>query len=110
MGFIFWVTFKIFSNEILLFIAAMIAINKFLIWTFPINLVEKDKKLLFSINDNGKGFDTLKMSHKDGLGINQIDARIHMMSGKFIIDSHKGKGTKISVELPVFRTETLSFS
>ena len=75
-----------------------------------INLVEKDKKLLLSINDNGKGFDTLKMSHKDGLGINQIDARIHMMSGKFIIDSHKGKGTKISVELPVFRTETLSFS
>ena len=75
-----------------------------------INLVEKDKKLLFSINDNGKGFDTLKMSHKDGLGINQIDARIHMMSGKFIIDSQKGKGTKISIELPVFRRETLSFS
>jgi len=75
-----------------------------------INLVEKDKKLLFSINDNGKGFDTLKMSHKDGLGINQIDARIHMMSGKFIIDSQKGKGTKISIVLPVFRRETLSFS
>ena len=75
-----------------------------------INLVEKDKKLLFSINDNGKGFDTLKMSHKDGLGINQIDARIHMMSGKFIIDSQKGKGTKISIVLPVFRRESLSFS
>ena len=75
-----------------------------------INLVEKDKKLLLSINDNGKGFDTLKMSHKDGLGINQIDARIHMMSGKFIIDSQKGKGTKISIVLPVFRRETLSFS
>ena len=42
------------------------------------------------------------MSQKeDGLGINQIDARIHMMGGKFIIDSKKGKGTKISIELPV---------
>ena len=74
------------------------------------HFLHRFKKLLFSINDNGKGFDTLKMSHKDGLGINQIDARIHMMSGKFIIDSQKGKGTKISIELPVFRRETLSFS
>jgi signal transduction histidine kinase len=74
-----------------------------------INLVEKDKKLLLSINDNGKGFDTLKMSNKDGLGINQIDARIHMMSGKFIIDSHKGEGTKISIELPVYKKKVLSF-
>jgi len=74
-----------------------------------INLVEKDKKLLLSINDNGKGFDTLKMSHKDGLGINQIDARIHMMSGKFIIDSHKGEGTKISIELPVYKKKGSSF-
>ena len=75
-----------------------------------INLVEKDKKLLLSINDNGKGFDTLKMSHKDGLGINQIDARIHMMSGKFIIDSQKGKGTKISIELPVYMKKSTMFS
>ena len=75
-----------------------------------INLVEKDKKLLLSINDNGKGFDTLKMSHKDGLGINQIDARIHMMSGKFIIDSQKGKGTKISIELPVYMKKNAMIS
>ena len=67
-----------------------------------INLVEKNKKILLTINDNGNGFDTSKMSQKeDGLGINQIDARIHMMGGKFIIDSKKGKGTKISIELPV---------
>ena len=67
-----------------------------------INLVEKDKKILLTINDNGNGFDTSKMSQKEaGLGINQIDARIHMMGGKFIIDSKKGKGTKISIELPV---------
>jgi len=67
-----------------------------------INLVEKDKKILLTINDNGNGFDTSKMSQKeDGLGINQIDARIHMMGRKFNINSKKGKGTKISIELPV---------
>jgi signal transduction histidine kinase len=75
-----------------------------------INLVEKRKKLLLTIKDNGKGFDTSKMSHKDGLGINQIDARIHMMSGKFIIDSQKGKGTKISIELPVYMKRSAMIS
>ena len=50
------------------------------------------------------------MSHKDGLGINQIDARIHMMSGKFIIDSQKGKGTKISIELPVYMKKNAMIS
>ena len=75
-----------------------------------INLVEKRKKILLTIKDNGKGFDTSKMSHKDGLGINQIDARIHMMSGKFIIDSQKGKGTKISIELPVYMKRSAMIS
>ena len=76
-----------------------------------INLVEKDKKILLTINDNGNGFDTSKMSQKeDGLGINQIDARIHIMGGKFIIDSKKGKGTKISIELPVYMKNSSMFS
>jgi two-component system NarL family sensor kinase len=75
-----------------------------------INLVENRKKLLLTIKDNGKGFDTSKMSHKDGLGINQIDARIHMMSGKFIIDSQKGKGTKITIELPVYMKRSTMIS
>ena len=76
-----------------------------------INLVEKDKKILLTINDNGNGFDTSKMSQKEaGLGINQIDARIHMMGGKFIIDSKKGKGTKISIELPVYMKNRSMFS
>jgi signal transduction histidine kinase len=75
-----------------------------------INIVEKRKKILLTIKDNGKGFDTSKMSHKDGLGINQIDARIHMMSGKFNIDSQKGKGTKISIELPVYMKRSTMIS
>ena len=75
-----------------------------------INLVENRKKLLLTIKDNGKGFDTSKMSHKDDLGINQIDARIHMMSGKFIIDSQKGKGTKITIELAVYMKRSAMIS
>ena len=38
---------------------------------------------------------------KDGLGLNQIDARIQMMKGEFNIDSSTNNGTKIFIELPI---------
>jgi two-component system NarL family sensor kinase len=77
--------------------------------TASILLVEKDEKLLLSIKDNGKGFDKLQVPKKDGLGINQIDARIHMMKGKFNIKSENNKGTLVTIELPVFKKELAKF-
>ena len=78
--------------------------------TASILLVENDEKLLLSIKDNGKGFDKLQVPKKDGLGINQIDARIHMMKGKFDIKSENNKGTLVTIELPVFKKEIAKFS
>ena len=78
--------------------------------TASILLVEKEEKLLLSIKDNGKGFDKLQVPKKDGLGINQIDARIHMMKGKFDIKSENNKGTFVTIELPVFKKELAKFS
>ncbi|MFY0630693.1 MAG: tetratricopeptide repeat protein [Flavobacteriaceae bacterium] len=72
-------------------------------------LVEKNKKLKLTIRDNGDGFDKEVIPEKDGLGINQIDARIQMMQGKFHIESGKGKGTLINIELPVFEKEPVKF-
>lgn len=66
-----------------------------------ITLYEKDKNLCFQITDDGVGFDKNKVTNKDGLGLNQIEARIRMMNGKFLIESTIGEGTTISVELPV---------
>ena len=77
--------------------------------TASILLVENDEKLLLSIKDNGKGFDKLQVPKKDGLGINQIDARIHMMKGKFDIKSENNKGTLVAIELPVFKKELAKF-
>lgn len=67
-----------------------------------IGLTEQEGKLRIQINDNGKGFDKTKITVKDGLGINQIDARIQMMKGKFDIDSKMNHGTKIDIELPIY--------
>ena len=71
---------------------------------------KKIKKLLLTIQDNGKGFDKTLIPEKDGLGINQIDARIQMMQGKFLIESGKGKGTVIKIELPVFAKKLAAIS
>ena len=73
-------------------------------------MVEKKNRLHLIIEDDGQGFDKTQIPKKDGLGINQIDARIQMMQGKFNIDTGKGKGTVITIELPVFEKEAVTFS
>ncbi|MFT5958552.1 MAG: two-component system NarL family sensor kinase [Polaribacter sp.] len=64
-------------------------------------LYEKDAKICFQISDDGVGFDKTKLAYKDGLGLNQIEARIQMMTGVFIIESVIGEGTFVSVKLPI---------
>ncbi|MBL4905432.1 MAG: tetratricopeptide repeat protein [Flavobacteriaceae bacterium] len=71
-------------------------------------IIEEDEKLHIAIEDNGDGFDKKIIAQKDGLGINQIEARIHMMKGVFVIDSKKGKGTKIKVVLPILEKKVAS--
>jgi two-component system NarL family sensor kinase len=64
-------------------------------------LYEKEGKLCFQISDDGVGFDKTKLTHKDGLGLNQIEARIQMMNGVFIMESIIGEGTFVSMQLPI---------
>lgn len=66
-----------------------------------IKILEKDNCICFEISDDGIGFDKTKITAKDGLGINQIDARIQMMKGKFYINTSPGEGTIVSVKLPI---------
>lgn len=70
-----------------------------------IELKEENSKLFLIISDDGLGFDKTKINMKDGLGLNQIDARIQMMKGDFNIESSLNNGTKISVELPVLEKQ-----
>jgi signal transduction histidine kinase len=51
------------------------------------------------IADNGKGFDT--KTKKKGIGLRNINKRVELLSGKFILNSAPGNGCEIIVELPV---------
>jgi signal transduction histidine kinase len=73
-----------------------------------IKLDEVDGNLCLRISDDGVGFDKTKIINKDGLGLNQIDARIQMMEGEFHIDSIKKNGTVIKVVLPILEKKEIN--
>ena len=52
--------------------------------------------------DNGKGFNPLKISeNKDGIGLQNMKARIKMLKGKMRIDSAADRGTQVFIEIPI---------
>ena len=73
-----------------------------------IKLEEINSKLILTISDDGVGFDKTIITNKDGLGLNQIDARIQMMKGEFLIDSKENKGTDVHVVFPIVEKEELN--
>ncbi|PQJ80940.1 hypothetical protein BTO18_06815 [Polaribacter porphyrae] len=75
-----------------------------------IKLKEENNELIISITDDGIGFDKTKINDKEGLGINQIDARIQMMKGTFHIESALNKGTNIFVKLPIVEKEKPNYA
>lgn len=64
-------------------------------------IFERAENLHVKVLDNGKGFNRKEIKQKDGLGINQIEARVKMMNGTFKVNSDEGEGTSISVKIPV---------
>jgi signal transduction histidine kinase len=59
---------------------------------------QRDEKIILMMEDDGKGFDV--SVHKDGYGLNNLDARTKLMQGMMTIDSQPGKGTSVLVEIP----------
>ena len=68
-------------------------------------LKEGNGTLQVVISDDGIGFDKNKIKDKDGIGINQIEARIYMLKGIIKIASKEGGGNKIKINLPIFNVE-----
>lgn len=54
-----------------------------------------------TINDNGKGFDTKKVNQGKTLGLLGMKERVLMMGGMLAIKSGPGKGTTISITVPL---------
>ncbi|WP_184546197.1 tetratricopeptide repeat-containing sensor histidine kinase [Mucilaginibacter sp. FT3.2] len=66
-----------------------------------ISLMRDEANISLTIEDNGKGFDTSHPEMYSGMGLNNLRSRINFLKGKVELDSEVGKGTLVSVYIPV---------
>ncbi len=92
-------TEKYLQNEIFSIIQELIsnALKYAKASTIEIQLEVVDDLIYLSFEDDGVGFNT-KLDYK-GIGLKNIEDRIHQLSGTFIIDSHPKRGTLFRMEL-----------
>jgi len=53
------------------------------------------------IEDDGKGFDLDQIKTKSSLGLEGIQQRVDLLNGDFKIDTKKGRGTILIIDIPV---------
>ena len=60
-----------------------------------------DSVIKVTVDDNGKGFSTDALAQGKSLGINLIRDRVEILGGTVDIDSMSGKGSRITLSIPV---------
>jgi two-component system, NarL family, sensor histidine kinase DegS len=60
-----------------------------------------DSSIKMIVDDNGKGFNTDVLTQGKSLGLNLIRDRVEILGGTFDVDSTIGKGSRISLSIPV---------
>jgi PAS domain S-box-containing protein len=72
-----------------------------------INIKRQKQDTVFTIKDNGKGFDVNRVlagdSSQRGLGLSAMEERVYMLGGSLEIWSQEGRGTRISFTVPINR-------
>lgn len=66
-----------------------------------ISITQHEQSLNVMVEDNGKGFKAVQLAHKEGMGLGSIEKRIEHLEGTFEVDSVPGKGTSISIDIPL---------
>jgi len=62
----------------------------------------KNKDILLTCIDNGKGFDyEKKLKESSGIGLQSIKNRIILMQGSILVQSKPGKGTAYQLTIPI---------
>ncbi len=72
--------------------------------------MKKEKKVIkIVVEDSGRGFDsdnfTFKANKSGGYGLFSINERLRYLGGSMHIKSRQGKGTRITLEVPVRKTQ-----
>ena len=60
-----------------------------------------DGRIILEIRDDGKGIDMSAMENRKSFGLLGIKERVYVMKGQYELASEPGKGTSISVSVPI---------
>ena len=71
-----------------------------------LNRFEND--LILILEDNGSGFDTSPEIPVPGIGLKNIQSRVNKLNGRLHIDSKKGLGTTVTIEIPIAYDQDIS--
>lgn len=66
-----------------------------------IELYQEDNQLVMKIIDNGVGIYPGTRKHANSFGLVGVEERIHALGGEFLIESAPGKGTTLTVYIPL---------
>ncbi|NHN26875.1 tetratricopeptide repeat protein [Flavobacterium jejuense] len=66
-----------------------------------IYLNQYDNEINVMVEDNGKGFESNKIDKNDGIGLKNIERKVEQLLGTFTVDTKKGRGTTIIIDLPL---------
>lgn len=67
-----------------------------------LHLRRQSRHVIFTIRDNGQGFDPEDLTQRGGMGLSNMKTRAEELGGQFSIRSQKEKGTTIHVTVEVF--------
>ncbi|TKB97153.1 tetratricopeptide repeat-containing sensor histidine kinase [Pedobacter cryotolerans] len=69
--------------------------------SLDIQLSKDEDSINAMIEDNGKGFDTSKLSQSNGIGLKNIKSRVDFLQGNVDFSSTPGQGTLIAIHIPI---------
>lgn len=60
---------------------------------------KEDNRLMITVEDNGKGFDTALITETNGIGWSNIQKRLNYLKAKTDVQSSAGKGSSVNIEI-----------
>lgn len=69
--------------------------------TITVSIKADEKRVSFSINDDGKGFEPKTENSTTSIGLQNTESRILYLKGKYCLTTRPGKGTVINMEIPL---------
>ncbi|HTX89203.1 MAG TPA: sensor histidine kinase [Bacteroidales bacterium] len=67
-----------------------------------VRLDREKERIRLTVRDDGKGFDVKRYPSDSGHGLQNIRDRVKLLQGKLELESGTGKGTLVSVLIPLF--------